>query len=209
MGAKPAEQRFHEKTVIGEPSDFRPDLGPCLIYVGADNGNGYGQFRYNGRNGYAHRYAWERVHGPITDNLTVDHLCRVRCCVNIEHLELVDAVENYRRGARIRTRCSKGHEYTADNLYLKASKPGHRLCKKCFKDTMRRCGDRRTNEAKGLPDGRIKYDAILRDKLANDVVDRKLTVAQAAVILGCAPKYMDKRARLVARSRGITNRRAA
>jgi len=209
MGAKPAEQRFEEKTVPGEPSDFRPDLGPCLIYVGADNGNGYGQFRYNGRNGYAHRYAWERTNGPIPDDLTVDHLCRVRRCANIDHLELVPRVENYLRGVRIRTHCANGHEYTPENTQRKRGIEQRRMCKTCKEETSRRGQARRTNAAKGLPDGRFKYDTVLRDKLANDVVDRKLTPTEAAGILGCTAKYMDKCARIVARARGIANRRAA
>lgn len=206
MGGKPAEQRFKEKAVAGEPSDFRPDLGPCLVFIGADNGNGYGQFRYNGRNGYAHRYAWERVHGPITDGLTVDHLCRVRRCCNVVHLELVDGVENYLRGVRIRTHCAKGHEYTLENIHRKRGMEQRRMCKTCKEETSRRGQARRTNAAKGLPDRRIKYDAALRDQLANAVVDGELTVSQAAEQLGCALKYMDKRARMVAKARGISRR---
>ena len=202
MGAKPAEQRFHEKTIVGDPSDFRPDLGPCLIFTGADNGNGYGQFSFiKGLNGYAHRYAWERVHGPIPDGLTVDHLCRVRRCCNVEHLELVGRVENYLRGARTRTHCRKGHEYTPENLVPVSRRPGVRKCKTCKVETSRRCGERLTNVYRGLPDARIKYDTDLRDKLVNDVVARKLTPAEAAEILGCSAKYMEKRAR--------KNRRAA
>ena len=209
QGIADPELRFLRAVRWWKPSAHRPDLGDCLIYCGADNGNGYGQFSYKGKNGYAHRYAWERVNGPIPNNLTVDHLCRVRRCVNIEHLELVPGVENYLRGVRIRTHCPKGHEYTDENLYVKESQPGRRYCKTCLKDTSRRCGERRTNAARGLPDSRIKYNPVLREELANAVVDGKLTVSQAAERLGCAPKYMDKRARLVARARGIKNRRNA
>lgn len=209
MGSKPPEQRFAEKTVIGQRSEFRPDLGPCLIYTGADNGNGYGQFRFNGRNGYAHRYAWERTHGPIPDGLTVDHLCRVRRCCNVNHLELVPGVENYLRAVRVRTHCPNGHEYTPENLFIKESRPGVKFCRTCIKETSRRCGERRTNAYKGLVNKNLKFDPVVRDQLANDVVDRKLTVAQAAAELGCAPKYMDKVARRIAKERGIERRRSA
>lgn len=112
------ELRFKDAIRWDVPSVHRPELGPCLIYTGACNGNGYGQFRYYGKNGYAHRYAWERHHGAIQDGLTVDHLCRVRRCVNVAHLELVTGGENSRRGGAVRkrqrTHCKKGlHEWNA------------------------------------------------------------------------------------------------
>lgn len=208
-GIRDPELRFERSTQWWEQSAHRPDLGPCLIFLGSDNGNGYGQFGYHGKKGYAHRYAWERVNGPIPEHLTVDHLCRVRRCVNVAHLELVEPVENYLRAVRIRTHCPNGHEYTADNLFIKGNGKNVRLCKTCKQNTSKRGAKRRTNPARGIADGRIKYDIELRDRLAADVVDRKLTVAQAAELLGCPRKYMDKRARIAARAREIANRRAA
>jgi hypothetical protein len=59
--------------------------------------------------------------------MEVDHLCRVRHCVNPEHLEWVTHSENIRRaepwlfgqnqGAhlRARTHCKNGHEFTEEN----------------------------------------------------------------------------------------------
>ena len=48
---------------------------------------------------YAHRHYYEQRFGPIPGDRQVDHLCRVRTCVNPAHLELVTPVENIRRGA--------------------------------------------------------------------------------------------------------------
>lgn len=68
-----------------------------------------------GKYGYAHRIAYELVVGPIPEGLTLDHLCRVRRCVNPEHLEPVTMGENLRRGmspAMISKRtgiCKRGH----------------------------------------------------------------------------------------------------
>jgi transposase-like protein len=207
MGVRDPEVRFSRATRWGEPPTCNPGLGPCLIYLGADNGNGYGQFRYNGRNNYAHRYAWERVHGPIPDGLTVDHLCRVRRCVNVEHLDLTDRLDNYMRGVRARDKCRNGHRYTADNLIDDPNHPGQRICKECHEDTVRRGALRRTNAFRGIEDARVRYDPDKRDRLVVDVVERRMTVREAAEALGCAPKYMDKMVSREAKARGVTNRR--
>lgn len=37
----------------------------------------------------AHRVAWELYRGPIPDGMYIDHVCRVRCCVNPDHLRVV------------------------------------------------------------------------------------------------------------------------
>ena len=46
-----AEKRFAKATREGLVPEARPDLGPCLLYTGATNSSGYGQFRYNQRFG--------------------------------------------------------------------------------------------------------------------------------------------------------------
>lgn len=71
---------------------------PCRIWQRSTNNTGYGQIRINGKLHLAHRVAYERDRGEIPDGMTIDHLCRVRCCVNPDHLEAVTNTENVRRG---------------------------------------------------------------------------------------------------------------
>lgn len=46
----------------------------------------------------AARYLYEQTFGKIEDKKVIDHLCRNRKCINLEHLEVVTIVENTRRG---------------------------------------------------------------------------------------------------------------
>jgi hypothetical protein len=136
LSRSPEHIRFAAATEAGPVAEYRPDLGPCLLWVGSVKLNGYGQMRWNGRNGYVHRYAWTVAHGEIPEGMTVDHLCRVRNCVRVEHMELCTAVENYRRGARARTRCQSGHEKTPDNVRIDGK--GNRRCLTCWRANQQR-----------------------------------------------------------------------
>ena len=82
------EATFLEKTepTVGDPG--------CLIWTGSLDGRGYGQLSVNGRVVKAHRWAWEREHGPIPDGLYVDHACWEPSCVNADHLRLATPQEN-------------------------------------------------------------------------------------------------------------------
>lgn len=77
------------------------DANGCLPWRGARQGRGYGSFGHGprpGRTYLAHRVAYELEHGPIPDDLTIDHRCGNKACVNTEHMELVTRQENSRRG---------------------------------------------------------------------------------------------------------------
>jgi hypothetical protein len=73
---------------------------PCWIWQRAINGAGYGAKWFAGKVCRAHRVYYERLVGPIPAGLELDHLCRVRACVNPAHLEPVPGRENTRRGAK-------------------------------------------------------------------------------------------------------------
>jgi len=71
----------------------------CWLWTGSRSRDGYGKFEPATSVFYkAHRFAYETVVGPIPEGLTLDHLCRVRRCVNPDHLEPVTNQENLLRG---------------------------------------------------------------------------------------------------------------
>jgi hypothetical protein len=70
---------------------------PCWIWVKHINEWGYGVKSIDSKPKAAHRVYYEQHVGPIPSGLQLDHLCRVRECVNPSHLEPVTAAENSRR----------------------------------------------------------------------------------------------------------------
>ena len=108
----------------------------CWLWTGARTKQGYANFTLDARRGsyvfrVGHRVSYEHYVGPIPEGLQLDHLCRVRHCVNPEHVELVTAKENSQRGARGRLVriCKHGHHYTPENTIVR--KNGRRLCREC------------------------------------------------------------------------------
>ncbi len=70
----------------------------CWVWTGSLDTSGYAKFKLRGKTIIAHRYVYDRLIGPIDDDMTIDHLCdRHRACVNPSHFELVTRSENSRR----------------------------------------------------------------------------------------------------------------
>jgi hypothetical protein len=111
------------------------DENGCWRWVGALDTNGYGAFRINGKNVLTHRYSYEGIKGSIPKGLYIDHLCRIKNCVNPDHLEAVTHSENVKRGLPYKkpiTHCPQGHEYTEKNTHI--NKKGHKKCRTCNRE---------------------------------------------------------------------------
>ncbi len=127
---KTALERF-ERFVSPEPNSG------CWLWTGNTAPGGYGMFSpANSRNYQAHRFSYEQFKGPIPKGLEIDHKCRVRCCVNPDHLEAVTRRINLMRSTNFvavngaKTHCKRGHELNAHNVRI--TKIGGRSCRICM-----------------------------------------------------------------------------
>lgn len=117
----------------------------CWIWTGIMTSAGYGFFRTTNNSFYAHRVSYALRHGSIPDwkpgHVEIDHLCRVKLCVNPDHLELVPYIVNIMRSNSIqannarRTICIHGHVFSISNTGYSTRKNGSvlRYCRECKK----------------------------------------------------------------------------
>lgn len=110
----------------------------CWPWLGGISTTGYGHTWRDGKTHLAHRIAYELAVGPVPVDLTLDHLCRNRWCVNPAHLEpTTQRINNIRsdgpsgRNARL-THCLRGHEFTPANTYRPPQRPNSRMCRRCM-----------------------------------------------------------------------------
>ena len=120
----------------------------CYVWKGSKSSSGYGNLTVNLKTILAHRYCYEKAKGLIPKNLTLDHLCRNRACVNPNHLEPVTMRINILRGVGItaqnfkKTICKWGHLLIGKNVYF-LKKYKERRCKTCVNKRARELYRRR------------------------------------------------------------------
>lgn len=105
----------------------------CWLWTGSKTTRGYGRVSWDRRTTGAHRVSYQALVGPIPEGLELDHLCRVKHCVNPDHLEPVTHSENVRRGVAARPpseRCRNGHLRTMENTEHNAA--GWIQCRICL-----------------------------------------------------------------------------
>jgi hypothetical protein len=139
-GPPPREpwERFIEKVEVASDG--------CWLWTGARFSNGYGRISWSRKQSktmpvLAHRLSYLLFYGWLPDGYetVLDHLCRVKHCVNPEHLQVVSQGENLHRGVGVhKDFCSKGHAMVGDNLKIVR----HRgyddwLCQTCRLDVYR------------------------------------------------------------------------
>lgn len=118
-----------------------PNTG-CWLWGASLAGGGYGQVHYQRRTRRAHQLVFEVLVNPVPVGFDLDHLCRVRWCVNPEHLEPVTRRVNLLRGVNLiwmtranQTHCKNNHLLSANNVtYYKNA----RYCRACHLEASRR-----------------------------------------------------------------------
>jgi hypothetical protein len=117
-----------------------PNSG-CWIWMGHVSPNGYAKSKFGyksdgtRRTDTVHRQAYEYFVGPIPQGMDLDHRCRLRCCVNPDHLEPVTRSVNNKRGLLsalrpIRTHCKHGHALLPENVFFLKDRAGA-MCRTC------------------------------------------------------------------------------
>lgn len=146
LPAKSWQERYWEKVNKTET---------CWLWTGAVADHGYGTHLVDGRTRLAHRLAVQLSGRVIPPKMQVDHLCRVRRCVNPEHLEIVTPRVNTERGmaptmiTHVTGICKRGH--SMEDAIIVRRKDGRvsQRCRPCQQASNARSEARRKAELNG------------------------------------------------------------
>lgn len=130
--------------------------GSCWLWTGRLNDTGYGVFFTGKRDYVSHRVSFWALRGPFALEMMIDHICRVRRCVNPDHLRVATSRENTLAGVGAsainarKTHCIRGHRLDGENVQMRKrpGKPPERRCLACRrrKEPCPICGSMLTGE---------------------------------------------------------------
>lgn len=126
----------------------RDDSG-CLISLYSVANHGYAQIGWSVNNKtkmvLVHRLVWQVYFGEIPRDMTIDHICKNRRCVDINHLRLLSNFENARRTFNSDFElgfCKNGHSNDELIRVTRRTKSGEKrnglACRICRGDYQRR-----------------------------------------------------------------------
>jgi hypothetical protein len=130
------KKRSKQEILLDYIEQAGPLETPCWITPYRPGDRGYISIEHEGKRQRGHCFFYQELIGPIPDKLQLDHLCRVRHCVNPLHLEPVTQRTNILRGESIvarrakQTHCKNNHPLSGDNLYIHPTR-GTRDCRIC------------------------------------------------------------------------------
>lgn len=110
-----------------------PELGVCYEWQLACGADGYGRKKYLNRPWKVHKLAWVVAGNDIPEGYELNHICRNRPCIRLEHLEVITAHAHHLFHAQFVTHCVKGHEFTPENTYIRPDR-GTRACRTCNRE---------------------------------------------------------------------------
>ena len=130
----------------------------CWLWQGSCDGKGYGFFHHGNKSLRpkmirAHRWSYEHFVGPIPNDLTLDHKCRIPKCVNPAHLRPMTAVENVMIGFgapaknKRKKQCKYGHLFEENNIIKRLN--GGRECLECSRRIKREWYRKNYHKRKG------------------------------------------------------------
>lgn len=117
---------------------FYKIIDNCFIWQRYLDKDGYGSFYFKQKLRRAHRVAYYFKSGDIPKGMVIDHICRNRSCVNIEHLRCISKKQNTLENSRsvgsinkMKEFCKNGHKF--DKKYGK-----QRYCSICSNEKSKR-----------------------------------------------------------------------
>lgn len=122
MDAENWPPKFLEKIALGPTG--------CWLWLGTINREGYGLvWTDENPQCFAHRHAWSLSGRSLPEGMHVHHRCRVRRCVNPDHLDLLTHAEHMGAHKEFTTHCANGHAFTVETTYVYPN--GTRDCRIC------------------------------------------------------------------------------